>query len=530
MDISTIGRSRNASANGRIQHITGALAVAALMSAAVPAHAGTSGGTQLPTTVPVPPPLNWQPCEANSARECATLKVPLNYANLSEGYIDLPVARRRATTQSLGPLVMNFGGPVSAAAFAIEDSDERLQAFIPPEVMERYDVVGLNARAMTDGINCFDEQTAQEYWQTNHFTRTSAELDHLLQLEQAANQRCLANNQPLIRHMSSAESIRDLESLRLALGVNQFSFFGLSYGTFFGNRYAALYPGRLKAMVLDAVVDHSISDPEILYDLNTAHEAAWTAFKQWCADTANTCRLRGQDLDALFNQALAKARSPGIPAPYDPIDPARPVNDWELDFALEYTVTFGVLYPWTEEILYRTTLNDASLAGYIYDVKVGASGTFRAITCVDSRWSQLLPNASAAHAFTLSAKAVSPHFGESDFVQAPQQCYQFPVPPTEPPPLNMTVAAGIPPVLVIGGVLDRSAPFKWAQHVASLIPGSRLIVRNGTGHVSVDKSRCVRKIVSDYLVLNIAPASGTQCSSDPDLWSEALAPVPDLIP
>jgi pimeloyl-ACP methyl ester carboxylesterase len=426
---------------------------------------------------------------------------------------------------------MNFGGPVSAAAFAIQGSDEELAVFVPPEVMERYDLIGLNARGMTEGIDCFDEQTAQEYWQTNHFTRTKAELDHLLQLEEAANQRCLENNQPVIRHMSSAESIRDLESLRLAMGVNQFSFFGLSYGTFHGNRYAALYPGRIKAMVLDAVVDHSITDLQILHDLSTAHEGGWTAFKQWCADTLNDCRVRGQNLDALFDQAHADARSPGIPAPYNLIDPARAVSDWELNFALQFTVATGILFPWTEEILYRSTLNDASLAGYIYDASVGVSGTFRAITCVDSRWSQLLPNASATRIFALYAKGVSPHFGESNFVQAPQQCHHFPVPPTEPPPLNLTVAAGIPPVLVIGGTLDRTTPFKWAQHVASLIPGSRLIVRNGTGHVSVDKSRCVRQIVSDYLVLNSVPEDGTQCSTDPDLWSEELVPVPPpLIP
>lgn len=523
--------------NGKMQHAATASAAVALLLASLPALSDeSSGGTTLPINVPTPPPLVWGACEFNPERECATLRVPLNYANLSEGYIELPVARRRATTDSLGPLVINFGGPVSSAAFGVEDSDASLEATFTPEVVARYDIIGLNARGMTDGILCLTSETAEEYWQTNHFSRSSAELNHLLALERAANQHCLSDDPATVRHMSSAESIRDMESLRLALGVNQFAFFGLSYGTFFGNRYAALYPGRIKAMVLDATVDHSITDPEIVADIVKAHEGGWTAFKQWCADTANDCRLRGQNLDALLNQALAKARSPGIPAPRNPLQPDRPVNDWELDFVIEVTVIAGILFPWTEEILFQTTQNDASLAALIYDDATGVQsdgtygtgGTFRAISCVDSRWSQLLPNASAPQAFTLAMKAVSPHFGESGFVQAPQQCYEYPVPPTEPPPLNNRVAPGIPPVLVIGGVLDRAAPFKWSQNVAKLIPGSRLIVRNGPGHVSIDKSRCVRRIVADYLVQNIAPASGTQCETDPDLYSEDLVPVPEL--
>lgn len=530
MEISTAQRARNMIANGKP-----GLIAAALIATAFPAHSDeASGGTQLPVTVPLPPPLTWHVCEFNPARECATLRVPVNYADLSQGYMDLPVARRRATSQSLGPMVVNFGGPVSSAAFAIEeDSDATLGAFFTPEVVERYDLIGLNARGMTEGVTCFTPETSQEYWQTNHFSRSSTELNHLLGLERAANQRCLMDEPVVARHMSSAESIRDMESLRLALGVNQFSFFGFSYGTFFGTRYATLYPGRIKAMVLDAVSDHSISDPEVVYDLAKSHEAGWTAFKQWCADTANSCRLRGQNLDALFDQALARARSPGIPAPLNPLEPGRPVNDWELNFVLEATVLPGIIFPWTEEILFQATQNDASLAGFIYDASVGApayvpGGTFRAITCVDTRWSQLVPNAAAAAAFTLAAKAVSPHFGEAAFVQAPQQCHGYPVPPTEPRPVNSRAAPGIPPVLVIGGTLDRSTPFKFAQNIASQIPDSRLIVRNGTGHVSMDKSRCIRHVVKDYLVSNVVPASGTQCSTDPDLWSEELAPVPDL--
>jgi pimeloyl-ACP methyl ester carboxylesterase len=510
--------------------------MAALLATTLPALGDeSSSGNQIPVNVPTPPPLVWSPCAANPENECASLSVPLNYANLADGYIELPVARRRASGpgQFLGPLIFNFGGPAFPSGSALAGAGPEN---FTSEMLELYDIVAIDARGTTDNVICFDSDQLGEYWQTNHFTRTTAELDHLLALERAANQRCLQHDASLVRHMSTAESVRDLESLRLALGVNQFSMYGISYGTFFGNRYAALYPGRIRAMVLDAVVDHGITDPQITGDILKTHEEGWTAFKQWCADTANECRLRGQNLDALFNQALAKARSPGLPAPLNFLQPDRPVNDWELNFVLQAMMVPGNRFAWMETILYEASQNnDASLAGLIYDDATGnqgdgtyvhgSGGTLRGIHCLDSRWSQLLPSASAARAFTLAFKAISPHFGEAGFVQGNQQCFGYPVAPIEAAPVPTQVAAGIPAVLVIGGTLDKSTPFKWAQNVAARIPNSRLIVRNGPGHGSLSKSRCIQQIVADYLAHGIAPASGTQCPTDPDLYPPVPAPV-----
>lgn len=522
--------------NGKLRRLATASATVALLVTALPALGDeASGGNQIPVNVPPPPPLVWAPCEVNPAHDCAMLAVPLNYANLSEGFIELPVARRRASGpgQSLGPMVMNFGGPAFPSGSALAGAgDENFTS----EMLEFYDLVAVDARGTTNNVICFDSSQLGEYWETNHFARSTAELNHLLDLERAANQRCLQHDPSLVRHMSTAESVRDLESLRLALGVNQFTFFGISYGTFFGNRYATLYPGRIRAMVLDAVVDHGITDPQITGDILKTHEDGWKAFRQWCADTANECRLRGQNLDAVFDQVLAKARSPGIPAPLNFLQPDRPVNDWELNFVLQAMMVPGNRFAWMEAMLYDASQNnDASLAGLIYDDATGnqgdgtyvhgSGGTLRGIHCVDSRWSQLLPNASVARAFTLAFKAISPHFGEAGFVQGNQQCFGYPVAPIEAAPVNTQVAPGIPPVLVIGGTLDKNTPFKWAQNVAGRIPDSRLIVRNGPGHGSLSKSRCIQQIVADYLAHGIAPASGTQCATDPDLYPPVPAPV-----
>ncbi|MEK8108390.1 alpha/beta fold hydrolase [Micromonospora sp. M12] len=58
--------------------------------------------------------------------------------------------------------------------------------------------------------------------------------------------------------MDTTSAARDLDAVRAALGERQLTFHGSSYGTLLGQRYAELYPGRVRAMVLEAVMDHSL--------------------------------------------------------------------------------------------------------------------------------------------------------------------------------------------------------------------------------------------------------------------------------
>ncbi|GAA3048111.1 hypothetical protein GCM10020229_69310 [Kitasatospora albolonga] len=62
--------------------------------------------------------LSWQPCDGEF--ECATFKVPLDYAAPSGGDLTLAAARKPATTRpggraKLGSLLLNPGGPGASA-------------------------------------------------------------------------------------------------------------------------------------------------------------------------------------------------------------------------------------------------------------------------------------------------------------------------------------------------------------------------------------------------------------------------------
>ena len=59
----------------------------------------------------------------------------------------------------------------------------------------------------------------------------------------------------LLPHISTADTARDLDHLRVLLGEEKLTYVGLSYGTYLGQTYANMFPDRVRAMLLDGIVD-----------------------------------------------------------------------------------------------------------------------------------------------------------------------------------------------------------------------------------------------------------------------------------
>lgn len=60
------------------------------------------------------------------------------------------------------------------------------------------------------------------------------------------------------------QAARDIEAVRLALDQGNLTYLGYSYGTMLGTAYAELFTQNIRAMVLDAAVDHSQSETDAL--------------------------------------------------------------------------------------------------------------------------------------------------------------------------------------------------------------------------------------------------------------------------
>jgi pimeloyl-ACP methyl ester carboxylesterase len=169
--------------------------------------------------------------------------------------IKLPAAD---PSSRIGTLFVNFGGPGQSGVDRL-----RLRARWPwlfsEELRSRFDLVSWDQRAVSRSApaRCFS--TAAEQWQ---FLTPSPGLptdargeQELFAWSDEFADRCEQHAGPILEHSSSANSARDLDLLRRAVGDSALTYHGISYGTQLGATYANLFPGRVRAMVLDGSID-----------------------------------------------------------------------------------------------------------------------------------------------------------------------------------------------------------------------------------------------------------------------------------
>ena len=123
----------------------------------------------------------------------------------------------------------------------------------------RFDVVGWDPRgagASTD-VRCFANARAQaRFWGPDwSIPTTRSESLRYLPKTVAFVKRCVALNGRLLSHDSTADTVRDLDYLRQLVGDRKLNYRGLSYGSFIGETYANMFPRRVRAIVLDGVLD-----------------------------------------------------------------------------------------------------------------------------------------------------------------------------------------------------------------------------------------------------------------------------------
>ncbi len=94
--------------------------------------------------------------------------------------------------------------------------------------------------------------------------------------EPAFEASCQASNATIIGHLGTNENVSDLEALRLALGEEQLSFWGVSFGTRIGAVYAQTHPERVRAMLLDGPIDPTSGwPPSSYYSPAGVHAFSW---------------------------------------------------------------------------------------------------------------------------------------------------------------------------------------------------------------------------------------------------------------
>ncbi|MFJ4186860.1 alpha/beta hydrolase [Kitasatospora sp. NPDC089509] len=237
---------------------TGALllSLALLPTAVAPATAEAAPAALSWGVCPTPTPnADGTPWPRDPRQQCATLRVPRDYRHPRSGSITLTVSRIRTADPAhrRGDLVVVPGGPGGSGL----DYPGQAVGFLPPEVLRSYDLIGFDERGVGNStpVHCdlpVEERAAQlNYPFPAGDGSITANLDHARRIADA----CAAATGPYLADVTTANSARDLDRIRAALGQRRISYLGTSYATYLGQVYATLFPSRTDRVVLDSTVN-----------------------------------------------------------------------------------------------------------------------------------------------------------------------------------------------------------------------------------------------------------------------------------
>lgn len=252
---------------------------------------------------PTPGITDWHPCPERPDVECGSLRVPLDWSRPDGPQITLALARNPVDdpTQRVGALFLNPGGPGGSGVFFAQYADQ----IFSPELAKRFDLVGVDPRGIgaSTPVRCSVSMFPADH---TLFPRSEEEFRGFMRNNRAFSRSCLEDTGEVLGHVDTVSVARDHEAVRVALGEPSFNWLGLSYGTQIGMQYANLFPGRVRAMVYDAVLDHSMGTERMLLDEAATVEDSFNRFARWCRTTPE-CALYGRDVGALYDRLAADA-------------------------------------------------------------------------------------------------------------------------------------------------------------------------------------------------------------------------------
>lgn len=494
-----------------------------------------------PTPVSAAPEIQWKECPGvyGPGFECGALDVPLDYDNPGGQTIAIEIVRLPATHPSsrLGTIFLNPGGPGGSGVYFVLTVGS---ALFSDEVRARFDIIGFDPRGIhrSEPLKCFaipgKASSVSTLSQPFPLTR-----EQELARQKADNQlarACEQSGGAILHHMSTVDVARDLDLLRQAVGDGYLNYAGYSYGSLLGNVYANLYPDRVRAIVIDGIVD------PIAWTTGHGREAALLPlFTRLRSDAGAQATL--DEFFRLCDEAgrRACASAPDSAARFD--DLAQKLLEGPLKIVLPsggevVLLTYQDLIGVALDSMYDSS-SWPDFAKFLALMEAGASAgelgaALQAVRAhISAREAKLLTsypnqvegypgvacsdsiNPVAYRAWPRAAAAADKHYGYfgSWWTWASSICqpWEGPVAHAYLGPFDHQTAN---PVLVVGTRFDPATRYESAVLVADLLPNSRLLTLEGWGHTSLFLSACVDEAVSQYFLTGVPPPDGTVCKQD----------------
>jgi pimeloyl-ACP methyl ester carboxylesterase len=460
-------------------------------------------------------------------QQCATLKVPLDYRAPRGRTIDIAISRIATSRPGSrrGILVSNPGGPGEHGL----DLPSALAAILPADTLDRYDLIGFDPRGVgySTPVTCaLDPVTLPTLIVPYPAPDGSIERNVAFARDTAA--ACARHSGDLLPYITTANTARDMDRIRAALGEPKLSYFGISYGTYLGAVYISMFPSRGDRIVLDSAVDPSLVWREFLATWNQAVALRLPDFLAFAAERDAVYHLGAtqEEVRRTYDRLTAALDREPLPNPGGP----------ELDGNLLREIARGYLYfdgylPYLAQLLQElasipqgSTMGDAPQARLALlrasRGAMGGSGTeavpadnyavaLLAVLCDDVSWPRDVASYARRVAAARQAWPVTAGMPSSFWA-----CAAWPTRPVEPP---VTVTGHGPRnVLILQNTRDPSTSLTSARGLRAVL-GRRavMITVDQGGHGVIGLGSCAEEAMSSFLTTGALPARDRFCPSEP---------------
>jgi pimeloyl-ACP methyl ester carboxylesterase len=507
------------------------------------------------------PKLTWYSCYGYA--RCTTVRVPLDYDKPKGKKVELALLKVPAKNQKkkIGTLFVNPGGPGGSGTEIAYYSPD----FLSAAVTDRFDVVGFDPRgvAFSRNLKCFSSprkgSPVSDKINSVAFPYGAAQEKAFINTYNKHAKACATTGKPLSGAMSTAEVARDMDLLRRAVGDKKLTYLGFSYGSYLGEVYANLYPDRVRALVIDGVLDpvkwagtKKTQNTPIGARLGSAEGAAKALNRALvlCDQAGETrCTFAAGNPVANFEKIAQRLRK----APLVEID-EETGDRYVTTYADFVGITLSMLYSQyyapemvTDFASYLAELTGVSAAttsraqtvramikltksveeqqrrplpgkrlGFPYDNSVDA---FQTIACTDSRNTK---NLASFGRLANAADKRAPYFGRF-WLWNLAGCSSPKWKAKDEDAYRGTFAKKTStPVLIVGNYWDPATSYAGAVSTSKRLPNSRLLSSSSWGHTAYGTSDCINGAIDTYLLTKKVPAKGKVCAGEYTPFEELL--------
>ncbi|GAB3831726.1 alpha/beta hydrolase [Kribbella italica] len=437
----------------------------------------------------------WSRCVGKDLEglECSTLRVPLDYRHPGGGTIEVAISRKasRHPEKRRGILLVNPGGPGLAGLTAPN------LIKLSQQIQDSYDVIGFDPRGVGRSTPLTCDLNPQQQADTSNppFPHNARDVTAAAAFAKVVARQCATSKTAgLLPSITTANTARDMDRIREAVGAPKLSYYGASYGTYLGAVYTTLFPGRSDRIVLDSSLPPEGYTVGALRAQGSGFETRFPDFARWVTVNAKSLGTTPAAVRAKYfelAERLDKRAESGV------------------DGTAFRATTSGLIrddsvFPYLADIWQKLDTNTLP-EDPVVDHGDNLQASYLGVICGDSRW----PRSVATYQANVAIDRVrSPMYGP--LAANIRACAYWPSPST--PKVRIT-GAGPSNVLIMQNLRDPATPLAGARRMrAALGHRARMVTVDQGGHgVYTAANRCGKAAVDTFLTTGQRPPHDTFC-------------------